>query len=71
MMSETTNSINWKNVREELARARTTLFERFVTDPANTRLAPAIKQLDDQILECADHLRGAYKSNLRKRATSI
>ena len=50
-------SIDWRNVRRELRDERKTLFERFVENPANVRLAEEIKQLDDRILQCREHVR--------------
>jgi hypothetical protein len=50
-------SIDWRSVRKELTEERARLFERFVEDPANICLAEEIKQLDDRILQCREHVR--------------
>jgi hypothetical protein len=63
MRLKITNLIDWKNVLKELVGKRTELFERFVKDPANIRLAREIKRLDDQILECREHLQHAQESD--------
>ncbi len=49
-------SVDWKKVRKELTEKRTELFERFVKNPAEIRLAREIKLLDDQLLECSEHI---------------
>jgi hypothetical protein len=55
----TTTVIDWQQVRQELSKERTELFNRFVSDPANIRLAIRIRELDEQILQCAEHLQRA------------
>jgi hypothetical protein len=52
-------SIDWKSVRRELARERAELFELFVKNPDNVRLAIAISRLDDQISNCGEHIQRA------------
>jgi hypothetical protein len=49
-------SIDWRTVRRELTDERAKLFERFVENPADVRLAEEIKQLDDRILQCKKHV---------------
>ena len=48
------NLINRKKVRDELKIQRTKLFDRFSKHPKDTRLALAIKILDDQIAACTE-----------------
>ena len=49
-------STDWKRLRVELAARRSELFKRFVRNPADIRLAGEIRLLDDQILECSEHM---------------
>jgi hypothetical protein len=51
-----TTSIDWKGVRKELAGKRTELFERFEKHPGEIHLATEIKLLDDEMLECNEHM---------------
>jgi hypothetical protein len=50
------HAIDWKNVRIELGTTRKDLFERFVKNPADIRLAKEIRRLDDQLLTCLEHM---------------
>jgi hypothetical protein len=56
-------SIDWRGVRRELTDERAKLFERFVEDPANVILAEEIKQLDDRILQCKEHVRVLHEAD--------
>jgi hypothetical protein len=49
-------SVDWQKVRQELRVRRTQLFDRFVKNPGDVRLAIEIKMLDDQVSECAERL---------------
>ncbi len=49
-------AVNWKKVREELKARRAQTYDRFLKNPDDIRLALEIKLLDDEILDCADHL---------------
>ncbi|HEX4003340.1 MAG TPA: hypothetical protein VHX36_11880 [Candidatus Acidoferrales bacterium] len=49
-------SIDWKNVRTQLAKQRKELFELLEKNPENIRLAAEIKRLDDQISECSERI---------------
>jgi len=49
------NSIDWNKVRQELRARRTKVYDRFMKNPEEIRLAIEIKLLDDEILHCADH----------------
>jgi len=51
-----TTTIDWKKVREELRAKRTELFDRFVKNPGKISLATEIKMLDDEMLNCSEHL---------------
>jgi hypothetical protein len=48
------NSIDKQKVRHDLKIARTKLFEHFLKHPKDTRLALAIKIIDDQIANCTE-----------------
>ena len=45
------NSIDRKKIRDELKIERTKLFKQFAKHPKDTRLALAVKILDDQIAD--------------------
>jgi hypothetical protein len=48
------NLIDRKQARDELKIQRTKLFEQFSKHPKDTRLALAVKILDDQIADCTE-----------------
>jgi hypothetical protein len=49
-------SIDWKSKREELKAKRNPLFKRYLKNPEDTHLALEIKEIDDQIAECTEHM---------------
>jgi hypothetical protein len=51
-----TMTVDWKKVRQELRAKRTELFDRFVKNPGKISLANEIKMLDDELLNCSEHL---------------
>jgi len=51
-----TTTVDWKKVRQELRARRIELFDRFVKNPGNISLAIEIKMLDDEMLDCTEHL---------------
>ncbi|HWY06346.1 MAG TPA: hypothetical protein VNY24_05770 [Candidatus Acidoferrales bacterium] len=55
------HSIYGKKDRHDLKIARTTLFEQFLKHPEDTRLALAIKIIDDQIANCTEWIRTKEK----------
>ena len=55
-------SIDRKKVRHDLKIARTKLFEQFLKHPKDTRLALALKIIDDQIAICTAWIRTKEKS---------
>lgn len=57
-----TNPIDWKRIRKELAGRRTKLFDRFLKNPQDIHLAIEIKQLDDEMLDCSEHLSDRRRS---------
>ena len=56
------NSIDWIEVRDDLKIERARLFEQFLKNPVDTRLALTIKTLDDRIVDCAEWIRRKDKS---------
>jgi hypothetical protein len=49
-------SIDWQDVRKQLKEKRKELFAQLERSPENIRLAPEINHLDDQIMECSEHV---------------
>jgi hypothetical protein len=49
-------TVDWKKVRQELKAKRTEIFDRFVKNPADIRLAIEIRILDDEMVDCSKHL---------------
>lgn len=56
------NSIDRKKVRDDLKIERARLFEHFLKHPMDTRLALAVKIIDDQIANCTEWIRTKEKS---------
>ena len=56
------NSIDRKKVRDDLKIERAKLFEQFLKHPKDTRLALAVKIVDDQIANCTEWIRTKEKS---------
>ena len=56
------HSIYRKQDRHDLKIARTKLFEQFLRHPEDTRLALAIKIIDDQIANCTEWIRTKEKN---------
>jgi len=48
--------VDWNKVRQELRARRTELFDRFLKNPGKISLAAEIKMLDDELLNCSEHL---------------
>jgi hypothetical protein len=46
----------WKKKSDDLKTKRDSLFETYAKDPQNFHLAREIKEIDDQIAECTQHL---------------
>ncbi len=60
------NSIDRKKVRDDLKIDRAKLFEQFLKHPTDTRLALAVKIVDDQIANCTEWIRTKEKSAEKK-----
>jgi hypothetical protein len=58
----TEKSINRKKERGDLKIKRNKLFEQFERHPVNTRLALAIKVIDDELEECSEQVRTENKN---------
>ena len=50
------NAIDVRRKREELKAKRSLLFQQFLKNPLDTRLALKIKTIDDQVAECAEQM---------------
>jgi len=46
----------WKKKRDDLKTKRDSLFETYARDPQNFHLAREIKEIDDEIAECTQHV---------------
>jgi hypothetical protein len=58
-------SIDWSAVRKNLASERAELYERFLRNPEDIRLAIEIKHLDDQMLDCSEHMEHERRRQLQ------
>jgi CRISPR/Cas system-associated endonuclease Cas1 len=61
------NSIDRKKARDDLKIDRAKLFEQFLKHPKDTRLALAVKIIDDQIANCTESIRTKEKNAEKKR----
>ena len=52
----------WKKKRDDLKSKRDSLFAAYAKDPQNFHLAREIKDIDDQIAECIQHLEQERRS---------
>ena len=49
--------VECKSKRDKLKAKRDLLFERYLKNPQDSRMALEIKKIDDEIAECTDRLR--------------
>ena len=49
-------STDWKSKRERLKLKRDLLFKRYLKSPQDSRMALEIKNIDDEIAECTEHM---------------
>jgi hypothetical protein len=49
-------SVDWKSKREILKAKRDLLFKRYLKNPHDSRMALEIKNLDDEIAKCTEHM---------------
>jgi len=64
------NSIDRKKARDDLKIKRAKMFEQFLEHPMDTRLALAIKIIDDQIADCAEWIQTKDKSAATEKKNS-
>lgn len=50
------SSVDWKSKRETLRTKRDVLFKRYLKNPHDSPMALEIKNLDDEIAECTEHM---------------
>jgi hypothetical protein len=55
----------WKKKRDDLKSKRNSLFETYAKDPQNFHLAREIKDLDDEIAECTQHVEQERRAEQR------
>jgi hypothetical protein len=48
--------VNWSEKRKGLVVKRNWLFKQFEANPTNIRAGQEIKEIDDQIAECEEHV---------------
>jgi len=60
----------WKKKRDGLKARRDSLFETYEKDPQNFHLAREIKEIDDQIAECTQHVEQERRAEQRAASTS-
>ena len=55
----------WKKKRDSLRAKRNSLFETYTKDPQNFHLAREIKDIDDEIAECTQHVEQERRAEQR------
>jgi hypothetical protein len=55
----------WKKKRDDLKDKRNALFETYTKDPQNFHLAREIKDIDDEIAECTQHVEQERRAEQR------
>lgn len=55
----------WKKKRDSLKARRDSLFETYEKDPQNFHLAREIKDIDDEIAECTQHVEQERRAEQR------
>jgi hypothetical protein len=50
------SSVDWKSKRETIRAKRDLLFKHYLKNPHDSRMALEIKDLDDEIAECTEHM---------------
>ena len=59
----------WKKKRDDLKARRNSLFETYSRDPENFHLAREIKEIDDEIADCTQHVEQERRTE--QRAASL
>jgi hypothetical protein len=55
----------WKKKRDDLKKKRNSLFEIYTKDPQNFHLAREIKDIDDEIADCTQHVEQERRAEQR------
>jgi len=55
----------WKKKRDDLKARRNSLFETYSRDPENFHLAREIKEIDDEIADCTQHVEQERRTEQR------
>ena len=61
----------WKKKRDSLKLKRNSLFEIYTRDPQNIHLAREIKDLDDEIADCTQHVEQERRAEQRAAADKL
>ncbi len=61
---------HWKKKRDDLKARRDSLFETYTKDPENFHLAREIKDIDDEIAECAPHIEQERRAEQRTASSA-
>ena len=59
------SAVDWKSKRETLRTKRDGLFKRYLKNPHDSSMALEIKNLDDEIAECTEHMDHLNKAKQR------
>ncbi len=59
----------WKKKRDDLKARRNSLFETYTKDPQNFHLAREIKDIDDEIADCTQHVEQERRAEQRAAAS--
>jgi hypothetical protein len=60
----------WKKKRDALKSRRDSLFETYEKDPQNFHLAREIKEIDDDIAECTQHVEQERRAEQRAASSA-
>jgi hypothetical protein len=61
----------WKKKRDDLKKKRNSLFEIYTKDPQNFHLAREIKDIDDEIADCTQHVEQERRAEQRAAAGKL
>jgi hypothetical protein len=60
----------WKKKRDALKAKRDALFETYENDPQNFHLAREIKEIDDEIADCTQHVEQERRAEQRAASSA-
>ena len=60
----------WKKKRDDLKTKRNLLFKTYSSDPENFHLAREIKDIDDEIAECTQHVEQERRAEQRAESSA-